>query len=127
MLFMKEPSQFSMGQTAQSLTCSIMEKQHTGLDDCLNMLLSCFRKTWLSCPVSRPPCTSRSEPNSRRRGRSRCHHEISSTCYIGGKILPFRVTANIINPAQGKLCDSIDLCDSYLCCHLGKWECWDNS
>ena len=33
-----------MGQTAQSLTCSIMEKPHTGLDDCLNMLLSCLRK-----------------------------------------------------------------------------------
>ena len=25
-------------------TCSIMEKPHAGLDDCLNMLLSCFRK-----------------------------------------------------------------------------------
>ena len=32
-----------MGQTAQSLTCSIMEKPHTGLDDCLRILLSCFR------------------------------------------------------------------------------------
>ena len=42
--FMEVPSQFSMGQTAQSLTCSIMEKSHTGLDDCLNMLLSCFRE-----------------------------------------------------------------------------------
>ena len=30
---------------AQSLSCSIMEKPHTGLDDCLNMLLSCFRKS----------------------------------------------------------------------------------
>ena len=37
-------SQFSMGQTGLSLTCSIMEKPHTGLDDCLKMLLSCFRK-----------------------------------------------------------------------------------
>ena len=27
------PSQFSLGHTAQSLTCSIMEKPHTGLDD----------------------------------------------------------------------------------------------
>ena len=27
------PSQFSMGQTVQSLTCSLMEKPHTGLDD----------------------------------------------------------------------------------------------
>ena len=44
MCFMEEPSQFSVGQIAQSLTCSIMEKPHTGLDDCLRMLLSCFRK-----------------------------------------------------------------------------------
>ena len=42
--FLEEPSQFPVGQTAQSLTCSIMEKPHTGLDHCLNMLLSCFRK-----------------------------------------------------------------------------------
>ena len=34
---MEEPIQFSVGQTAQSLTCSIMEKPQTGLDDCLNM------------------------------------------------------------------------------------------
>ena len=40
----EEPSQFSVGPTAQSLTCSIMEKPHTGWDDCLNMLLSCFIK-----------------------------------------------------------------------------------
>ena len=39
MWFMEEPSQFSFGQTPQSLTCSIMEPL-TGLDDCLNMLLS---------------------------------------------------------------------------------------
>ena len=32
-----------MGQTAQSLTCSIMEKPHTGLDECPRILLSCFR------------------------------------------------------------------------------------
>ena len=44
MCFMEEPSQFSMGHTAQSLTCSIMEKPHTGLDDCLRMLQACFRK-----------------------------------------------------------------------------------
>ena len=43
-VFMEEPSQFSMDQTAQSLTCAIMEKPHTGLDYCLNMLLACFRK-----------------------------------------------------------------------------------
>ena len=34
MWFMEEPRLFSMGQTAQSLTCSIMEKPHTRLDDC---------------------------------------------------------------------------------------------
>ena len=44
MWFMEEPSQFSVGQTAQSLTCSIVEKPHTSLDDCLNMLLSYFKK-----------------------------------------------------------------------------------
>ena len=38
------PSQFSMGQTVQSLTSSVMEKPHTGLDDCLRMVLSCFRE-----------------------------------------------------------------------------------
>ena len=31
-----------MGQTAQSLTCSITEKPHTGLDECPGILLSCF-------------------------------------------------------------------------------------
>ena len=41
--FMEEPSQFSVGQNAQSLTCSIMEKPHTGLDECLGILLLCFR------------------------------------------------------------------------------------
>ena len=41
---MEEPIQFSLGQTAQSLTCSNMEKPHTGLDDCLKMLLACSRK-----------------------------------------------------------------------------------
>ena len=40
--FKEEPSQFSIGQTAQSLTCSIMEK-HTWLDECLIILLMCFR------------------------------------------------------------------------------------
>ena len=41
--FKEEPSQFSMGQTTQSLTCSIMEKPHTGLGECPSILLSCFR------------------------------------------------------------------------------------
>ena len=49
--FKEELGQFSVGQTAQSLTCSIMEKPCTGLDDCLRMLLSCFRKR-LSVAVS---------------------------------------------------------------------------
>ena len=30
MWFMEEPGQFTVGQTAQSLTCSIIEKPHTG-------------------------------------------------------------------------------------------------
>ena len=40
---MEEPSQFSVRQTAKILTCSIMDKPHTGLDDCLNMILACLR------------------------------------------------------------------------------------
>ena len=36
------PSQFSMGQTVQSPTSSIMEKPLTGFMNDLNMLLSCF-------------------------------------------------------------------------------------
>ena len=44
MWFMEEPIQFSVDQTAQSLACSIMEKPKIGLDDCLRILLSCFRK-----------------------------------------------------------------------------------
>ena len=45
MWFQYEPSQFSVGQTAQSQACSIMEKPHTGtgLHDCLKILLLCFR------------------------------------------------------------------------------------
>ena len=43
MWFKEEPSQFSMVQTAQSLTSSITEKPYTGLDDCPRILLSCFR------------------------------------------------------------------------------------
>ena len=42
--FTEEPSQFSVDQIAQSLTCSVMEKPHTGLDDSLNLLRSCFGK-----------------------------------------------------------------------------------
>ena len=40
---MEEAIQFSVGQTAPSLTCSIMEKPHTGFDECPRILLSCFR------------------------------------------------------------------------------------
>ena len=43
MLFIAEPSPFSVCQITQSLTCSIMEKPHTGLDDCPRMLLPCFK------------------------------------------------------------------------------------
>ena len=50
--FKEESSQFSMGQTAQSLTCSIMEKPHTGLDECPRILLSCFRARNSSCRPS---------------------------------------------------------------------------
>ena len=49
MWLMEEPSLFSVGQTAHSLTCSIMEKPHTGLEDRLGILLPCFRKR-LSAP-----------------------------------------------------------------------------
>ena len=45
----EEPSQFSVGQIAQSLTCPIMEKPHSGLDDCLNMLLSCTHALEKGC------------------------------------------------------------------------------
>ena len=49
---MEEPSMFPEGQTAQSLTCSLMEKPHTGL----NMLLSCLRKRMSACqrPLMQP-------------------------------------------------------------------------
>ena len=43
MWFKEEPSQFSIGETAQSLTCPIMENPHTGVDECPRILLSCFR------------------------------------------------------------------------------------
>ena len=42
--FMEQPSQFSVGQTAQSLNYSIMENPHAGLNDSLKILLACFRK-----------------------------------------------------------------------------------
>ena len=54
MWFMEEPSQFSVGQPARSLTCFIMEKPQTGLDNCLRILLSCFRKR--RSALSRPHC-----------------------------------------------------------------------
>ena len=39
----EEQTQFSMGQTAQSLTYSIMVKQHTRLDECPTIILLCFK------------------------------------------------------------------------------------
>ena len=47
--FKEEPSQFSMGQMAQSLTLAIMEKPHKWLDECLRILLSCFRAWNSAC------------------------------------------------------------------------------
>ena len=44
MWFIEVPSQFSMVQTTQRLSCSIMAKIHSWLDDCLRMLQACFRK-----------------------------------------------------------------------------------
>ena len=38
MWFLQEQSQFSVDQTAQSLTCSIREKPHTGLENATVML-----------------------------------------------------------------------------------------
>ena len=62
---MVEPSQFSVGKTAKSLTCFIMEKPHTGLDDCLNMLLASFRKRMSASGRASSAGTS----SRRRRGR----------------------------------------------------------
>ena len=45
---MEEPSQFSLGQKAQSLTCSIMEKPHSGLDGSRRMLLHALEKRCLT-------------------------------------------------------------------------------
>ena len=39
----RKSSQFSVGKTAQSLTSSVIEKPHTGFDECQIILLSCFR------------------------------------------------------------------------------------
>ena len=40
----KEPNQLSSWHwTARSLTCSVMEKPHIGLDECPRILCSCFR------------------------------------------------------------------------------------
>ena len=57
--FKEEPSQFSMGQTAQSLTCSIVEKPQTGFDECPRILLSCFRARNSVCaPLDRTSADS---------------------------------------------------------------------
>ena len=47
MWFMEETRQFSVGQTAQNITFSVIEKPHTELDHCLRMLQACFRKECL--------------------------------------------------------------------------------
>ena len=54
--FKEEPKQFSMGQTPQSLTCSIMEKPHARLDECPRILLSRFR-------AGNSACQPRHDPN----------------------------------------------------------------
>ena len=58
--FKEEPSQFFMGQTAQSLICSIMEKPRAGLDECSRILLACFRARNSACrsQTSRGPSHS---------------------------------------------------------------------
>ena len=58
MWFKEKPSQFSMGQTAQSLTCSIMDKPHTGLDECPRSLLLCFRARNSGLEITERPHTS---------------------------------------------------------------------
>ena len=47
--FKEEPSQFTVGKTAQSLIRSIMEKPHTGLVEYPIILLSCFRARNSEC------------------------------------------------------------------------------
>ena len=49
-MVLEVPSQFSMGQTVQSLTCSIMENHIQGWMTDLNMLLSCFREKMSGLP-----------------------------------------------------------------------------
>ena len=51
--FKEEASQFAMGQTAHSLTCSTMEKPQTGLDECPRILLS-YLCLWMNYEVSDP-------------------------------------------------------------------------
>ena len=45
----KSQASAPVSQTAHSLTCSITEKPNTGLDDCLNMLLSCTHALEKGC------------------------------------------------------------------------------
>ena len=44
--------QVLLAQPAQSITCSIMEKPRTGLDECLRMLQACLRKRMSAADVS---------------------------------------------------------------------------
>ena len=51
MWFMGEPSQFSVGQTAQSLTCSIMEKQQC----CVTVWICYSHALEKGCLITGPP------------------------------------------------------------------------
>ena len=71
----EEPGQFSMGKIAQSITCSIMEKPHTGLDECPRILLACFRAR-----------NSGVHPSDQKsRGRFCSYEEVALTSFGGGK------------------------------------------
>ena len=54
MWYVEQPSLFSVGQTALSITCSIMEKPHRGLHKCPRMLLSRFRKRMSGSGLAAP-------------------------------------------------------------------------
>ena len=89
MWFMEEPSPFFVGQTAQSLTSSIMEKPHTGLDDCLNMLLASFRKRMSDC---------------RRRIRMREEEEVRPpVCNLHPELLGLRMSCHPTRSSPGTI------------------------
>ena len=70
MRFLEEPCQSSVSQTAESLTCSIMEKPLTGLEDSLNMLLSCFRKRMSAAKLQSLLCFHHASQVCRRNRRN---------------------------------------------------------